>query len=501
MLHKVKLTFCGGVNKVGGNKVLLEDLGYGVKIFLDFGINTNEFSSCRRNYEDDIIEIQQLTHNHVLPREEDIPIKNLYSKYFIFNHKSLNFRQKIRECENSIDPKTDLDGIFISHPHRDHYQGLSFVNRNIKIFAGVVTKRIIKAYSKSNAPRFENFLFGLKWNRFRTGDTLQIKKMEIYPIHVDHSIPGAYGFIICTSAGIIVYSGDFRMHGHLQLMTSDLIRKVREVCKTKGKIERDFSYSEGRVIALICEGTHIHRGSIESERIVKRHLRKLFKYTPFDYALVQYERLDWDRFRSYVDIAKKFNWKYIISEKDAYFYNRLNKKAIYETMRDPNIEKTENILVLSHDKGYFHWKKEIKQLFQNSEIFHRYIKVQDLKNLKEHFFLYITSLSYYNLIKKYLPPDMKGVFISSNVDPYAEEYRMHKRTISNDLLKIGVPSYRIHASAHAKPHDIIRFVDEINPENLIPIHTEHAEFFQKLFLDLKMKVVLPVPFIPIEITS
>jgi predicted metal-dependent RNase len=38
----VKLTFFGGVNKVGGNKVLLEDNEYKVKLFIDFGINSAE---------------------------------------------------------------------------------------------------------------------------------------------------------------------------------------------------------------------------------------------------------------------------------------------------------------------------------------------------------------------------------------------------------------------------------------------------------------------------
>ena len=34
----VRLTLLGGVNEVGGNIVLLEDLEYDVKVFLDFGI-------------------------------------------------------------------------------------------------------------------------------------------------------------------------------------------------------------------------------------------------------------------------------------------------------------------------------------------------------------------------------------------------------------------------------------------------------------------------------
>ncbi len=499
MEHRVRLTFFGGVHKVGGNIVLLEDFGYDVKIFLDFGINTIDFSKFRKNFPGNN-EIKVLTDCHVLPREIDLPIKNVYSKYFIFDHNKSKYPQKVRECEGKVDPPTNLDGILISHPHRDHYRGISFINRNIPIYTGVVTKRIIKASSRSSAQRFENFLYGLKWIRFRTGNVIQIKKMEIFPVHVDHSIPAAYGFIICTSAGIIVYTGDFRMHGPLQLMTADLIKKVKEVCKTKGQIESDFTYRDGEVIALICEGTHIHKGSIESERIVKRHLKKLFNIMPYDYVIVQYGRLDWDRFRTYVDIAKKYNWKYIISDKDAYFYNRLNKKAIYDSMKDPNIETTENIIILSQERRKFQWKKEIDKLLEKIGRSERVIYLEDLKHLNESFFLYITSLYDYDIIKNYLPKGLRGVFISSNVDPYAEEYRMDKRFISTDLLDVGVPSYRIHASGHAKPHDIIRFVNEIDPLKLIPIHTEHPEFFRKLFKKERTEVVLPVRSVPIEIS-
>lgn len=38
-------------------------------------------------------------------------------------------------------------------------------------------------------------------------------------MHVDHSIPGAYGFIIHTSGGTIASSGDVRLHGTRPQMT------------------------------------------------------------------------------------------------------------------------------------------------------------------------------------------------------------------------------------------------------------------------------------------
>jgi len=176
-------------------------------LFLDFGINSSELDLCLKINPEPTM-VNHLTENHVLPREEDLPIKNLYSKYFIFNHKAYKYHQKVRECEDKVDPPSDLNGILISHPHRDHYHGLSFINRNIPIYTGVVTKRIIKASSLCSPPKFDNFLYGLNWIRFRTGNVINIKGLEIFPVHVDHSIPAAYGFILNTSAGIIVYSGD-----------------------------------------------------------------------------------------------------------------------------------------------------------------------------------------------------------------------------------------------------------------------------------------------------
>jgi ribonuclease J len=369
------------------------------------------------------------------------------------------------------------------------------VNRNIPIYAGVVSKRIMKAASFCTPPKFENFLYGLNWIKFRTGNVISIKGLEIHPVHVDHSIPAAYGFIICTSAGIVVYSGDFRMHGHLQLMTADLIRKVKYICQEKGK-------SEGREVevkTLICEGTHISKGAIESEGMVKKHIKKLFSYRLFDYMLVHYDRVDWDRFRTYVNIAKKFKWKFIISEKDAYFYNRLNKKALYDTMKNPNIEENEDILLLSQDDKNLPWKRELNKFLGRINATKRLINLGDLKKLKGQFLLYFGSDWDYNKLKNYLPANLRGAFICSNIDPYSEDYRIYRNKISKELLRKGIPSYRIHASGHSKPHDLIRFINEINPNILIPIHTNHAEVFEKIFRNEKMKIILPTREVPVEI--
>ena len=80
-----------------------------------------------------------------------------------------------------------------------------------------------------------------KINTFRTGDKLRIGSLEVEPIHVDHSVPGAYGFIIYTSAGPIGYTGDIRLHGTVPQMTRDFIERAKNE----------------KLIALIMEGTRI----------------------------------------------------------------------------------------------------------------------------------------------------------------------------------------------------------------------------------------------------
>ncbi len=44
----IRITLLGGVNEVGGNIVFLEDIGYNVKIFLDFGVNIEKFKGNYR---------------------------------------------------------------------------------------------------------------------------------------------------------------------------------------------------------------------------------------------------------------------------------------------------------------------------------------------------------------------------------------------------------------------------------------------------------------------
>jgi len=459
----VRLTFLGGVNEVGGNKILLEDFSYDVKIFLDFGINIKDFNDNFERHEDPS-SVKELIKLRLLPNTEHLSIENLYTNYEASKSQEYN------------DLEANVDGILITHPHKDHFFGLSFINRNIPIYTGVFTKKIISAYYKCSKNSIRNNYGGLKWNLFRTGDVLNIKGLKIIPVHVDHSIPAAYGFIIKTSKCNIVYTGDFRMHGPLSAMTQDFLQEIANIGLDKIDI-------------LICEGTHIHRGAIESENNVEKNLEQLFIENPFDFFLVKYDRLDWDRFRTFSLIAKKHGWKFIITEKDAYFYYLMNKDEIYESMKNPSIIADDHILILSSGNIRYRWQEKIRQALYKEKKGFRFIKYNEIKELKSQFFFYITSLQK-DVIKK-INPNLKGAFISSSIDPYTEEYIDNNRTLTHYFRQLGIPSYRVHASGHAMPHHLINFINSVNPEYLIPVHTEHPQFFKTFFEKSELKVIVP----------
>jgi len=269
-----------------------------------------------------------------------------------------------------------------------------------------------------------------------------------------------------------------------------LIRKVNELTKRQEQIKNNNDKKLFKVIALICEGTFIHKGSIESERRVKRDLKTLTREIPFDYFIVKYNIVDWDRFRTFVDIAKQIKWKFIITEKAAYFYHVLNTDGNWESMRDPNILNEDSILIVKQENRsnfLYGWQKEIRNVFRSNHKEGRFIELKNIKDLKSKFFL-----NYMALEKPYrenLPKYLVGAFLSTDIDPYSEEY--YDSDLLSQLRRLGFTSYRIQASGHAKPHDIYKFTVEINPENLFPIHSKHPELFTNLFKNTSINVILP----------
>ena len=62
LAKSINLTLLGGVNEVGGNTILLEDLTFDVKLFIDFGIKIKKYNKQyeRDEYPSTIDELQKM---------------------------------------------------------------------------------------------------------------------------------------------------------------------------------------------------------------------------------------------------------------------------------------------------------------------------------------------------------------------------------------------------------------------------------------------------------
>ena len=167
------LTFYGGVDEIGGNKIFLQDRE--TRVFLDIGMS---FAMKKQFYSPPFLSPKSersLQELGILPKLEGV---------YKFN-----------------DEPPAVDAVIISHGHLDHSAYLSFIKREIPIYCGETTRTILNALSEIRRSDLEFSVADLKFKTFRTGKKIKIDSVEIEPFHVDHSIPGAYGFVIHTSNG------------------------------------------------------------------------------------------------------------------------------------------------------------------------------------------------------------------------------------------------------------------------------------------------------------
>ena len=320
----VKLIFYGGVNEIGGNKILLEDKG--TKIFLDFGqsftFGSEFFTSWLQprglNGLGDYFEFD------LLPK-----ISGLYSKEMLAS-------------TDLAYAEPEVDAVFLSHAHFDHITHIEFLDPSIPVCIGVGTKLFMESMEETAC----STSYGEHpCNKFRTGNKIKIDNLTIEPIAVDHSIPAAYGFIIHTSEGPVVYTGDLRRHGPRKDLTENFIEKAKAA----------------EPIALICEGTRMAEKETRqnySEPQVKQISNTIVGSTDKAVFTMQASR-DIDRFKSFYETAKKTNRKLVITPKTAHL---LTKLLDDKHLPVPDPLKDDNILVYykkkksgnHNEKDYFH---------------------------------------------------------------------------------------------------------------------------------------------------
>ncbi len=354
------------------------------------------------------------------------------------------------------DTEPAASAVVLSHSHIDHSMCVSLLNRDIPVYCGETTRMILEATSGMRQSGFENNLSGIQFKTFRTGDKIDLGNIRIEPVHVDHSVPGSYGFLLHTSEGTIAYSGDFRAHGPRADMTLDFAEKAHS--------------SQPRL--LLCEGTNLVRGDLRTESEVSQKTERIVENTK-GLVLANFSTADTDRLKTFHETAKKTDRVLAVSLKQAHLLGSLltdDKLGTPDPIHDPDI-----VVYQKTKKTYFHWEQEIIQK----------ANVKTSKDVRASQGSVILAASSYDMNELLdIRPGPAGAFINSSSEPFNEEMEIDHERFVNWLNYFGLPMYQIHSSGHMMPTELRQVVARIAPSRLVPIHTEQPRLFELFMKDL-----------------
>lgn len=436
-MGKTSLTFYGGVDEIGGNKILLQDGS--TRVLLDFGMS---FSLKKQFYSPPFLS----------PKSE----KSL---------QELGILPELKGVYRFDQNEPEISAIFLSHAHLDHSAYISFVKRDIPIYCGETCKTILQSMSATRRTTLEFDVGDLNFNTFRHNDKISVGSLEVKVLHVDHSIPGAYGMVIDTSNGAVVYTGDFRDHGAKPYMTHDFVKSAREA----------------EPVALITEATNMVGASVSNESEVENKLNRIVSQAQ-GIILAEFGHSDVDRLNSLYRVAEKNDRCIAVSMKQAHLMNALNKDR---KLKIPCLDDDRVLVFRKNKKRSEKWEKELMEKCENKN------KVCDCDSISKKQSKIILATSFYDFEELIsLKPEPGSCYVLSASEPFNEEMEIDFSKLLNWLNHYGLPQYHIHVSGHMMPLRLKSAIRTIDPRRVFPIHTENAELFCRFTRDLESKTIV-----------
>lgn len=498
----VSLTVYDGATGIGGNKLYLEDKDKGV--FLDFGKNFGKYGQ----FYEEFLKNRDTRGIHDLMYLDLLPKLNIYRPDLIPSDLSI-----------SQFPALNVSAVLLSHAHMDHCGNIGMLRKDIPIVAspesivimkgmqdtGVSSLETDTAYFSPRQPTDDLGLYlssiaGMSYqgrdfcctqvpsealtsflSRKPGQDGKRAKKLdpgncccydnaafpfEISAHPVDHSIFGATAYILRGDT-TVAYTGDFRLHGKNGKSTRDFVQKAKEAS------------------VLITEGTRVGRSdSIDADMTTEQSVCEVCRETvesSTGLIIADFSARNFERLESFQDIAKKTGRELVVPAKDIYMLHALT--CIDSACVSDSLRVYSEIGTKSRK-----WEQEVVQPFYGD----RYV---DHVSIREDPDNYILCFSFFDM--KHLL-DIKpngGTYIYSACEAFNEEMeidfkrlwhwlkRFHINSCGFSLDENDTPTFekRFHASGHASSEDITWAIDQIDPDHIVPIHTEAREWFTKSF--------------------
>lgn len=464
----MNIKILGGENEIGGNKILIEHKD--TKILLDFGMSFKQASKYFSEF------LQPRKCASLTDFYEFKLLPKIRGAYRLDYLKHMERRKESRE----------IDAVFLTHAHADHAKYIHFLREDIPIYCTKATKIILQALEETGIGILSDFITSCEAFTFRENTKgglsrvtrrdkeyvkerqyhlmepdkkVKIGSLEIEMVPVDHSLPGACGFIIYSDEGNLVYTGDIRFHGSNQKLSIKFIEKAK---KSKPKW-------------LLCEGTRINQNEADSEDEVKNKISKIISESK-GLVFVEHPIRDTDRVNSIFQATKENKRTFVVNMKLAYLISKLGDLAPFDLEKVKILIPKKSWGLIDKDgiekchveQDYETWEREY--IRRENSITH----IELEKNPKK----YAVSMSMWELTQLVDIKPENAVWIKSSCEPFCEEMELDEERKKNWLKHFKIKEYFAHASGHASGPEIREMIKEISPKILIPVHTEHKELFK-----------------------
>jgi len=235
-------------------------------------------------------------------------------------------------------------------------------------------------------------------------------------------------------------------------MTEEFVKKAAEV----------------KPIALLCEGTRIvDPETDESEQKVFDDCNAHVKSNK-GLVLADFNFKDMDRMRTFYNVAKENDRKFVVDISDVAYLKHLSKDP---QLNVPNYND-ENIAIFKPLKSS--WTKSQKELLDEPNI----VTAEDVAKNQDKM---ICSFSFWNfgaLID--IQPTSGSLYIHSLSEPFNDEGEFDKTKVDAWLDHYDLTRVQSHCSGHSKGQYLLDVVKTIDAKMLYPIHTEHPDAYKKV---------------------
>ena len=459
----MKLTFYGGINEIGGNKILLEDKN--TRIFLDFGKSYKEAGKYFEEFVNPraVHGIKDYLALDLIPREEGLYREDLIEilkeeKFDFFDYK-----------------EPSIDAVLLSHAHLDHAGYISFLDKKIPIYCSRDTKILLEVLNIIRPSNLENEIVEMAIPRsrpkrergkkprdfrvFEPGKPFMIKDLQITAIPVDHSVFGAVMYLI-KGTKTLLYSGDFRL--------SEIPpEKLKEIYGLLEKQKIDY---------FLCEGTRILEKDIFHEKDVYKKTKEIVEKVP-RLVVADYSLTDATRFQTLCQIAKETKRRITLPFNYFGFISFLKEKGV-------EINDFNNVVLYEKKKGAFKkWERELLKK-------HPCVNSDEISKNKRDYFVILNFYQIQELID--FQPDKNSYYLRAITEPHSEEQEFSEERFVDWIKCFNMQGLneegkfeRAHISGHISGAELKEFIGRIKPGFIIPVHTEHPEEFKGFYKNVR----------------